>query len=384
MLNKQFNYDFNRIKEYGPRSNQLTIDPNAVVDPTLGVDASFSDATFLLYWNAKNYDMQKTVMSIHHHMKYRQNFIPRPMLTDKVANLVNSGLYYIHGRSKFHSPIVVFNCAVLRDLWRAGQLDFEGFCGLQHYINRYMLQNMIVPGQVEKWLVISDIAHYTVKEVPLALMKQSITEISSSYVETLNLSCMINLTWMQQMFLKFLISLVDETTQRRYIFPDSNADALLKYVHPSQLEEKYGGTAPNATRFFPPTMPEMVEQQEDMSFNENLQVIAKEDYDDFLKTHPGYVAMPEHLKKKANELSPLLIESMETQNCHESPVLLDRAPNATKDEDFEHYLDECLELKKVENKSKTLFPIVIEHYTTKVITMSMIKQKSQRHLALAK
>ena len=57
---------------------------------------------------------------------------------------------------------------------------------------------------------------------------------------------------------KFLQTFVDEETNSRIVFADKpNPPELKGFIHISQLEQSFGGEAPNVTRYWPPHMPPM-------------------------------------------------------------------------------------------------------------------------------
>lgn len=43
----------------------------------------------------------------------------------------------------------------------------------------------------------------------------------------------------------------EDTVKKIHILDSDKVDPILEYTHPSQLEEKYGGTLPNLTEFWP-------------------------------------------------------------------------------------------------------------------------------------
>ncbi len=57
-------------------------------------------------------------------------------------------------------------------------------------------------------------------------------------------------------FWKVIEMFVDKETKSKLIFSkEGGPQALKDLFHPSQLEERYGGTAKTPTRYWPPIMP---------------------------------------------------------------------------------------------------------------------------------
>mmetsp|Transcript_25825 Transcript_25825/g.39691 ORF Transcript_25825/g.39691 Transcript_25825/m.39691 type:complete len:103 (+) Transcript_25825:1101-1409(+) len=67
-------------------------------------------------------------------------------------------------------------------------------------------------------------------------------------------------------------------------------------VHPSQLEEKFGGTSPNLTRYWPPVVPELP------SGVEPPEAVSRENYKELYLEHPQLCKMPKRFRE---DLGPL-------------------------------------------------------------------------------
>jgi len=72
------------------------------------------------------------------------------------------------------------------------------------------------------------------------------------------------------------------------------------FIYPSQLEEQYGGTAPNATCYWPPILPEMVElngrEDEQVESISSVTIIPRKDYKEFYNKHQSLARMPRELR----------------------------------------------------------------------------------------
>lgn len=117
------------------------------MDPSQGVDALFSDSEILKFLYAYNWDLPMVVEKLHYHLQWRQTMVPRPKLTNKLLELLNTGLLYIHGRAKDHSPILVLSFAPMGPLLRNKQINAAEFGALYNFYARYMINNMMVQGQ---------------------------------------------------------------------------------------------------------------------------------------------------------------------------------------------------------------------------------------------
>lgn len=74
------------------------------------------------------------------------------MLYDPIAYLINNGMFYPCGRDKNFRPILVFNAKKI-DL-----KDFENSLKATIFVHEQIINNMFLPGQVESWNIIYDLA----------------------------------------------------------------------------------------------------------------------------------------------------------------------------------------------------------------------------------
>jgi hypothetical protein len=95
---------------------------------------------------------------------------------------------------------------------------------------------------------------------------------------------------------KFLQKFLDRETVAKQLFSDRpDAEEFKKFIFPSQLEKIHGGSAPNVTQFWPPTMPEIVELNEDLQIPK-LSLVPRAKYIDFVKQNPGLTVMPKQMR----------------------------------------------------------------------------------------
>jgi hypothetical protein len=79
------------------------------------------------------------------------------MLTDETLKLLNSGILYLHGRTMDMSPILVLDFIKLAELLNKKLINDGNFCALHNFFASYIINNMTLPGQVEKWVIITNI-----------------------------------------------------------------------------------------------------------------------------------------------------------------------------------------------------------------------------------
>ena len=56
------------------------------------------------------------------------------------------------------------------------------FGSLHNFYAGYINRNMLIPGQVEKWLIILNINHFSIKKIPVKLFKSTSKEMTSNWM----------------------------------------------------------------------------------------------------------------------------------------------------------------------------------------------------------
>lgn len=105
------------------------------------------------------------------HIEWRKLNVPIPILNDQILSLLNEGIVYIHGRCIDQSPILIMDFGKLSELLNTGRLTPQLFCNLHNFYARYIQNNMLLPGQVEKWIILTNLNGFPLKEMPIELFK---------------------------------------------------------------------------------------------------------------------------------------------------------------------------------------------------------------------
>ncbi len=78
-----------------------------------------------------------------------------------------------------------------------------------------MQYNMLVPGQVEKWVNLTNINQFPIKNIPITIFKQCARELTCNYIDQSKKNVIVNLTWFQEAVARFLQSFLDPEVVRR-------------------------------------------------------------------------------------------------------------------------------------------------------------------------
>ena len=79
---------------------------------------------------------------------------------------------------------------------------------------------MLIPGQVEKWFLITNINKFPISKLPMAMFKDSNKELGLNWVDNSTHSFVVNLTWIQTKAINFFMKFLDPSTRQKQVFCD--------------------------------------------------------------------------------------------------------------------------------------------------------------------
>lgn len=159
------------------------------------------------------------------------------------------------GRDRHLRPIIVLQAAKLMSARpQPGAADVTALCVVYfEFVIKYLLK----PGVVENFLMVIDCSNLSVWNMPYNMIKAVTSTIQTCYKAMSRGTFIINapktfsVVW--QVVKYFLDAVVVQKVQ---ITSENTCEALQNYVHPGQLETRFGGNAPNkVSDYWPPTYP---------------------------------------------------------------------------------------------------------------------------------
>ena len=98
------------------------------------------------------------------------------------------------------------------------------------------------------------------------------------------------------MLYKAISTFIDAETKLKIVLDGTNApEAMTQLFHPSQLEEKFGGTAKTPTNYWPPFMSDQC-VPDDEPLHEDLNLMTPERYESILAENPELYVHPSNMK----------------------------------------------------------------------------------------
>lgn len=118
----------------------------------------------------------------------------------------NTGMFYPCGRDKNFRPILVFNAKKI-DL-----KDFESSLKATIFVHEQIMGNMFLPGQVESWDIIYDLAGMGITEIPTGTLKTMLQKMSLNYGGRLYRLWVVNAPMTVSFSWKIVSAFLDQVT----------------------------------------------------------------------------------------------------------------------------------------------------------------------------
>ena len=123
------------------------------------------------------------------------------------------------------------------------------------FLLEYLKHNMLLPGQIENWIVLTDMGKQGVS-LSYNSIKKIIDMLQLNYRCRLAHNFVVNAPGSIMIFWNVVKYFLDETTKEKTDIEKNNVSSrLLELFAPNQIEQKYGGTSPDLTEFWPPYVP---------------------------------------------------------------------------------------------------------------------------------
>ncbi len=154
---------------------------------------------------------------------------------------------YVHGRDCRFRPIIVLKCDIIQQL----SLTADDMKALVTYFLDYVIRHMLLPGQVENWIVITDLNGLGIMSLPYGVLKEVFAFMQNNFRGRLYKAIVLNAPWTFSAAWKVIENFMEASTASKIVINSGTTDPSLKnLINPSQLEKKFGGDAPNATEYW--------------------------------------------------------------------------------------------------------------------------------------
>ena len=210
---------------------------------------------------------------------YKKSFPLNIQPKDKCMQILNSGFLYIHGRDHQFRPILICQPYILQK--NKKEFAPSDVYNASIFLCQYMVNYMMIPGQIENWIIFVNLAGTDGVTLP-GSMNKLVKALSDYFVSRLYKCFVLGL----HPFLIFIYNIVCKivaavTVEKVIILKNTEDPKKNLYINEDNLEKRFGGEAFDLdygedNSLFPPRMPS------DNFFLENENpkdiLISEEDY----------------------------------------------------------------------------------------------------------
>lgn len=200
----------------------------------------------VLYGN--KFDHKDTVKSMKAQETFKKEKCPI-ILNDNMKSFIDTGFMYLHGRDRCLRPMFFIQSIEICKT----KIPLEDVLNSSLFITLFSLENMCVDGKVENWVSTNDMGNISMMSLPVKFIGNLLKLFQEQFLCRGKIFLLLNVTFGVRAVWKLLSPFVDANTHARTVI---TAEMTCKYfedcVHPSQLEERFGGASPNLERYWPP------------------------------------------------------------------------------------------------------------------------------------
>lgn len=218
----------------------------------LTLEPYWQDNTRLKFLQANGFDFDKTVAAMADYMNWKTTKLvvqEQPVLRKHLER----GMMYFCGRDCNYKPVIVLDVKKIID----SSITTEDLVRLMGFFFNFVVETMMIEGQVENWVIIIDLNKVGVTGAMSVLfpttqtMKESIKFLSNSFRQRLKSTYMVNCPGLISFAWKAAKAFLDEQTIKKVsLYDDSFPKPIVDHVNKSQFERKYGGNMPNITDYW--------------------------------------------------------------------------------------------------------------------------------------
>ena len=236
------------------------------------------------------------------YFKWYNNFFPLNIQPgDKCVQLLNTGFVYIFGRDHQFRPVIICQPGILQK--NLDNYSVPDILNASIFICQYMANYMLIPGQIENWIMIINMEGTSLLSLPDGL-KEVIKALSEYFIARLYRCYILGLNIILRALYKLVCAFLERTTIEKVIILDNKEDPRKNQdINPENIEHRFGGEAPDLIYekgdcLFPPRMP-----------NNNF-FLETENPKEILITEEEYIEKYNSGYLPTNSVSPYILEKL--------------------------------------------------------------------------
>ena len=219
----------------------------------------WNDGLNLAYIYSTECNLEKSYKRMIDYFEWYKNFFPLNIQPgDKVVQVLNSGFLYAFGRDHQFRPLLICQPYILQQCLNL--FSGDDIYNASIFICQYMCNYMMIPGQIENWIMIVNMDRTSILSIPDSV-KKLMSSLSDYFISRLFRCYILGLNTFLKMIYRLICNFVEKTTVEKVIILDDKNDPRKNQdINPENLEERFGGKAPDLeynieNSLFPPKMP---------------------------------------------------------------------------------------------------------------------------------
>ncbi len=265
----------------------------------------WNDGLNLAYIYATECKLEQSYKRMIEYFKWYKSFFPLNIQPgDKVVQVLNSGFLYVFGRDHRFRPLLICQPYILQKCLKLYSDD--DIYNASIFICQYMANYMLIPGQIENWIMFISLEGTSLLRMPDSV-KKLITALSDYFIARLYKSYILGMNAFLRIIFKFMCNFLEEVTVKKFVILEGKKDKhLFQDINQENLEERFGGQAQNCiydepSCLFPPRMPS------------NNYFLSNEDAYDILISEEDYIERYNNGNIPEESVSPFVIERIKKE-----------------------------------------------------------------------
>ena len=276
----------------------------------------WNDGLNLAYIYATECKLEQSYKRMIEYFKWYKSFFPLNIQPgDKVVQVLNSGFLYAFGRDHQFRPLLICQPYILQKCLKLYSDD--DIYNASIFICQYMVNYMMIPGQIENWIMIVNMDGTSILSIPESV-KKLMNALSDYFIARLFRCYILGLNAFLRIIYKIICNFVEKSTVEKVIVLDDKNDKRKdKDINPENIEERFGGKATDLiydveNALFPPRMPS------------NNFLLDNENPKDILITEEQYIEKYNANEIPLNSESPFILEKLRKEKIEKDKEEISR------------------------------------------------------------
>ena len=245
-------YEKNKLQELYENLKKLNSKNKGILLPLW-----WDDSESIRFLQASEFNIKKTITTITSQINWTDSFYPF-QLTDNINLILNSGLMYMCGRDKNFRPIIIVKASKISYLVEKIKIKMEDIQKATAYFLNYIIIYQMIPGQLENWLIISDVSKVGITEFGYF---KKLMDILSKFRGRVYRNFIIGMNVILRSCAKGALAIFGSSSKKKIKFVNEKEifEELKQYVNIQYIPQIYGGNQVELqlgnNNLFPPNFP---------------------------------------------------------------------------------------------------------------------------------